>query len=53
VDAKSLVPYRQCSACRNLRLPMLAGAEMEPAKGKRLTAVSVGEQVEVPNFDEA
>ena len=22
-DPKSLVPYRQCSACRNLRLPML------------------------------
>ena len=23
MDAKSLVPYRQCSACRNFRLPML------------------------------
>ena len=23
VNAKSLVPYRQCSACRNFRLPLL------------------------------
>lgn len=30
-----------------------SGAEMKPAEGKGLTAVAVGEQTEVADFDEA